>query len=288
MSKIKVSLILPIPHDACSIYRGLGPYMRLPIEYKVFDGGVGFALWEAVMFGDIIVMQRPCAEQMVSIAQVIKGVGKKLIVDWDDNLSVLPEWNPNVRHFDNCLPHLQNLAKLADAVTVSSQELVKKATEWGAKRVEFVPNAIDDSFKLLPKRPQSNRIIWRGGLTHQEDLNIAKDHIINLSKNHEIIFMGDKPSWANEVHNHKVVKLVDYVNYIMLLNNLAPKTMLVPLVDCPFNVARSDVAAQEAYLVGADVWHNNVGSYKDLPAKGTPRWLSEVNGVRMQLLEDLA
>jgi hypothetical protein len=259
----------------------------MPIEYKVFDGSVGFALWEAVMYGDVIFMQRPCSEQMVSIAQIIKNVGKKLIIDWDDNLSILPDWNPNVRQFDGCLPHLQKLCKIADVVTVSSKELLNKVTEWGAKKPVYIPNAIDDSFKLLPKVKQSNSIVWRGGQSHQADLDMAKEHIINLSQTNEIIFMGDAPSWVAEVKNHKLIKLVDYINYIMLLNSIAPKMLLVPLVPCDFNAARSDIAAQEAYLVGAEVWHNNVGSYKDLPAKGTPRWLSDMNKIRMRIVREL-
>lgn len=284
---IKVSLILPVSHDACSIYRGLGPYMRMPIEYKVFDGSAGFALWEAVMFGDVIFMQRPCSEQMVAIAQIIKNVGKKLIIDWDDNLSILPEWNPHVRQFDGCLPHLQKLAQIADVVTVSSVELLERVTEWGAKNPKLIPNAIDDSFKLLPKVPRSNRIVWRGGPSHQGDLDMAKDVIIDFGKENEIVFMGDAPSWVAEVKHHKIIKLLDYINYIMLLNSLAPQLLLVPLIDCAFNAARSDVAAQEAFLVGADIWHNNVGSYKNLPTKGTPRWLSDMNKIRMQILRKL-
>jgi hypothetical protein len=80
----------------------------------------------------------------------------------------------------------------------------------------------------------------------------------------------------------------DYSNFICLLNSLAPEYLVVPLVDHPFNRAKSDVAAQECYLVGAKLMHNGTGEFAGLPESGTPRWLSEVNPLRQQIIEELA
>jgi hypothetical protein len=184
--------------------------MKVPgIELHVFNGGAGFLLWEAVMRSDIVVLQRPCYEQQLGIATIVKACGKKLIVDWDDNLCQLPSWNPHKDAFLGCAPHVEALAKLADVVTVSSKALV------------------------------------------------AYD-------------------------------IMDYTNYITVMNALAPEYVLVPLADHPFNHAKSDVGAQEAYLIGAKLIHNDIGEYKDLPETGKPRWLSEVNALRTKILRSLA
>lgn len=37
---INVSLITPDSGDACSIYRGVGPYMRLPVNLQTYDGNL--------------------------------------------------------------------------------------------------------------------------------------------------------------------------------------------------------------------------------------------------------
>lgn len=284
---MRVSLIVPTKYDSCSTYRGYGPYMKLPINLMTFDGDTGFHLWECMLHGDIIVIQRPYTDQMLSVATVAKELGKKLVIDWDDDLSCVPDWNPNKVAFDNALPNLKKLCTLADAVTVSSQALVEATASWGAKRVELVKNAIDDTFKTLPKLPRKDNIVWRGGTSHKADMDLAKDMLKSMSYKNTIIFLGDKPEWAHELKQVKTVGILDYANYIMLLNSLAPKMMVLPLVDCPFNRSRSDIGAQEAYLVGAEIWHNHVGEYKNLPMSGTPRWLSETNAQRMAILESL-
>jgi hypothetical protein len=81
---------------------------------------------------------------------------------------------------------------------------------------------------------------------------------------------------------------MDYTNYITVMNALAPEYVLVPLADHPFNHAKSDVGAQEAYLIGAKLIHNGIGEYKGLPETGKPRWLSEVNALRTKILRSLA
>jgi hypothetical protein len=261
--------------------------MKLDVDLKVFNGAEGFHLWEAVLWADVVVIQRPYTDQMVSVATVVKELGRPLVVDWDDDLSCVPDWNPHIESFANALPNLIKLSQMADVVTPSSTAIQKKVISWGGKRVELVKNAIDDIFKTLPKLPRKDHIVWRGGASHQKDMDIAKDMLKAMSHKNTIIFLGDKPEWASELRQVKTVGILDYANYIMLLNQLAPKMMVLPLVDCPFNHARSDIGAQEAYLVGAEVWHNHIGEYKNLPTKGTPRWLSETNAQRMQILESL-
>lgn len=286
---LNVSLITPNSGDACSIYRGLGPYMALPgITLHTFNGGAGFHLWEAVMRSDVVVLQRPCYEQQVGIASIVKACGKKLIVDWDDDLSQLPDWNPHKDSFLGCAPHVEALAKLADVVTVSSKSLVASATAWGAKQAILVPNAIDNTFKRLPKLARNKIALWRGGTSHEGDLEVGRPMFERFVDTHKIVFVGAKPAWAAELRDYAHYDIMDYTNYITVMNALAPEYVLVPLADHPFNHAKSDVGAQEAYLIGAKLIHNGIGEYKDLPETGKPRWLSEVNAIRTKILRNLA
>lgn len=285
---LRISLITPNSGDACSLYRGLGPYMQLPgIKLKTFSGAEGFLLWEAIMSADVCVLQRPCTEQQVGIASTIKACGKKLIVDWDDNLTCLPDWNPHRADFEGCQPFVEAISKLADVVTVSSKALVASAKQWGAKQVVLVPNAIDDTFKRLPKRPRTTNMVWRGGTSHVGDLLVGKPLIESLAATHKIVFVGDKPDWACMLRDTAHYGVMDYANYIAVMNMLAPEFVVVPLADHPFNYAKSDIGAQEAYLIGAKLIHNGIGEYKGLPEVGTPRWLSETNAIRTRILRSL-
>ena len=286
---LNVSLITPNSGDACSIYRGLGPYMALPgINLHTFNGGAGFHLWEAVMRSDVVVLQRPCYQQQLGIASIVKACGKKLIVDWDDDLTCLPDWNPHKDAFLGCAPQVEALAKLADVVTVSSKALVASATVWGAKQAILVPNAIDNTFKRLPKLARNKIVLWRGGASHDGDLEVGRPMFERFVDTHKIVFVGAKPAWAAELRDYAHYDIMDYTNYITVMNALAPEYVLVPLADHPFNHAKSDVGAQEAYLIGAKLIHNGIGEYKDLPETGKPRWLSEVNAIRTKILRSLA
>lgn len=287
---IKLGLITPDSGDACSVYRGVGPYMRLPIDLTVYDGKKGFFLWQAIMDSDIIMLHRPFTPQQVNIAQTIKASGKPLIVDWDDDSNNLPDWNPYKKHFTGCLPNLAAVAKLADVVTVTSSALHEAVRLWseGTARVVEVPNAIDDHFKRLPKLPRKKRVVWRGSGTHAGDLDLCRDQLKDFAaKGYEVCFFGDTPAWAHELPNHRAFPVSDYCNFIVTLNSAAPEYMLVNLVPHQFNRAKSDIASQEAYLIGAKLLHNHVGEYMGLPETSEPRWLSSVNHIRMDLLEEL-
>ena len=283
---MKLSIISPNLGEACFLYRG-HPFTRLPIEYRLYDGSKGFTLHDAIMFGDAVLMCRPFTAQQVEICKVIKGAGKALIIDFDDNYACLPSFNPNKKAFDGCLPNLQAMMKEADAVTVSSQALVDAVTAWGAKKAVLVKNAIDDSFKsMVPKQERSKTLLWRGGPSHSGDLYAGRETFKRMNKTHEIVFVGAVPDFAYELR-HKHVPTSDYAAYLVAMNNVAPEYVYVPLVDCPFNHAKSDCAASEAYLIGAKLIHSNFGEFAGLPETGTPRWLSDVNHLRMEVLNGL-
>lgn len=286
-----LSIISPDAGDACAIYR-INPYKKClpPNSLKIYDGKKGFLFHEAVMESEIILLQRPHTQQQLGMAQTVKRMGRKLIVDWDDDLSCVPLWNPNAKHFKDCVNNLKPICALADVVTVTTPALAAQAKSWGAKEVVIVPNAIDDCFKHLYKNPapRTNSILWRGSNTHSADLEVGRQLITDLGQSNRIVFVGDCPPWAHTLKDVQHYEVVDYANFLCLMHTIAPKMVVVPLADHPFNHAKSDVGAQEAYLIGAQLWHNNVGVFKGLPATGEPRWLSKVNSIRAEIIKRLS
>jgi hypothetical protein len=279
---MSIALITPNAGEACSIYR-VAPWRKLGVSTETFDGTKGFNMWQAILEHDIALMQRPFTKQQVGIAQTIKDCGRKLIVDFDDDLSCLPPWNPNRKAFDNCEQFLRSLSTLADVVTVTTPALAASAKKWGAKDVRIIPNAIDDTFKGLKRNPRTKTILWRGSSTHSADLEEGREYFTRMNVTHEIAFVGDAPSWAWKLRS-KQYPVLDYCAYMSLMNSIAPEIVAVPLADHPFNHAKSDVGGQEAYAIGAKLWHNNVGEFKDLPEVSEPRWLSTVNHLRSEVI----
>jgi len=285
----RLNIIAP-DMDACYIYRG-HCYEKLFPDAKVFVGKTGFQLWHAIMGAEVIFLQRPFSAQHVGIARTIKDSGRALLLDFDDDYSRLAPWNPNAHHFKDCLPNLNALVQLADAITVTTKALADAVFEWGAdaKKIVIVPNAIDDSWKTMkPKKERNPMILFRGSNTHSADLDVGRQYLTEMNKTHEIVFFGEPPAYAYTLR-HRVFSVTDYSNFIVSMNNLAPEIMAVPLADHPFNHAKSDVAAQEAALIGAKIWHNNVGEFRQHVVNEIPniRWLSDVNHLRSEVLNSL-
>jgi hypothetical protein len=287
---MKLSIISPDLGEACYIYRGRA-WTQLGVDYRTYDGKKGFHLFDAVMFADSVLMCRPWNAQHVGIARTIKDAGRALLLDFDDDYSRLPPWNPNAHHFKDCLPHLNALVQLADAITVTTKALADAVCEWGAdaKKIVIVPNAIDDSWKTMkPKKDRNPMVLFRGSNTHSADLDVGRQYLTEMNKTHEIVFFGEPPAYAYTLR-HRVFSVTDYSNFIVSMNNLAPEIMAVPLADHPFNHAKSDVAAQEAALIGAKLWHNGVGEFRQHAVNEIPkaRWLSDVNHLRSEVLNSL-
>ena len=286
---MKIGLITPDAGDACSTYRGVGPYMKIDCELNIYDGKKGFYLWDAITRNDLLVLQRPHTSQASQLARAIKAFGRPLIVDWDDDLSDVPPWNPFKVHFKDSLPVLHDCARLADAVTVTTPALAKKATEWGARRVWIIPNAIDDSLMhgLAFPRKRTKVIAWRGSDTHSADLELCKPTILEYcEKGYMAAFFGACPPWAYQIH-HKHFPVADACVYLANLAALAPEYFIYYLADHPFNHCKSDIAAQEAYAIGAKLLHNGIGAYAGLFPLSEPRLLSQTNKLRIDLIKEI-
>jgi hypothetical protein len=100
--------------------------------------------------------------------------------------------------------------------------------------------------------------------------------------------VGDAPAWAYQLR-HRHFGVTDYANYIVTLHKLAPEIVAVPLADHPFNHAKSDIGAQEAFAVGAKLWHNGIGEFAQhkLLECCDVRWLSSVQHLRKEIIESL-
>ena len=287
---MKISVIAPDLGDATSLYRAMGPYKKLPKEFEVafFSGKNGFFLWDAILNYDVVLLQRPYTKQHATIAQCVKSCGKKLIVDYDDQLDVLPNFNPHHEAFSECRPFLEACVRLADVTTVSTPALQKAVQRWGGERVELVRNAIDDELaKAFGKKPRTNTVVWRGSNTHIADLELAKAPLEEfMAKGYEVAFFGFRPPYSY-AFKHKYYPVSDYCQYMATLDALAPAYMVVTLVDHPFNHSKSDVAAQECWTIGAKLIHNGIGEYAGLPEWQKPRLLSEANAQRIDVLHSL-
>lgn len=270
---MKILAIVPMPFDGTSFYRAYGIFPDLKrqfanLEITAFRDGVGYT-WPDLLPYDVVFLQRPAidAGKRLKMLDYLKKMGKKIWVDWDDNLFAAPMDN---RVYDDMTPEVREATAkvllIADLVTVSTVALKEFFIEKiGCKNVEVVPNAWD--FDLFPMKMQYNELkdvpppqekklkfLWRGSDTHQADL-LSHSEIIYKSMEHgeHWTFMGYNPWFITEAiprERWSYQKSNDVFEYLRALKEQPAQALVFPLRDHLFNRCKSNIAWMEATYAG--------------------------------------
>lgn len=257
----KLLTVCPIPNDATSFYRGVGPLSSLQnkglVELMYHDKPD----WTVMKHVDAVFVQRPHLPDYLHIIDIAKKYGKPIWVDYDDLLTRVSDCNPARYNYwrQDVQDTIKACLKNADIVTVSTQPLADAWKEFANKFI-VVPNAWDDELYPKPKAlPESDKpnMLWRGSGGHDEDLWSVTEGIANLANNQDYnwYFIG-MPFWytLRELQRHvepKVAAWNDLPQYFKLLETLNPTVMLTPIVDNPFNRCKSNIAWIEGSWAGA-------------------------------------
>lgn len=275
---MRLACSIPVPSDAGSFYRGLGPLARLTksvsdLELVLPPRGTsgGWDLgWDWLAQCDALFMYRPHTLAEVQCAEIARSLGLKIWMDWDDDLRALRPCHPKYEQFQrpevvkalNLLPHL------ADHISASTEYLLDKVTTSMmhmsfdgalvrvAAKAHLIRNAQHWSF---PDRPRKRVISWRGFGYHEEDMELAFSAIQEIVRDFpdwSWVFLGE-PYW-------KVKELIPMdkqvtfgrqpiFQYMEAFHQVASWVHIVPLVDNSFNRAKSNVSWLEASAVGSQV-----------------------------------
>lgn len=312
--QLKILAAIPNPQGAVSYYRGVGPLSALCKQYQ----HVQYTLcnpyqdyqWCDIVDYDILFVIRPETQQQINLIRLAKELDIKVWIDFDDLLWGIPPSHP--LHFQYRDRKLQSAISqamhLADKISFSTQYLYKDAMEH--YKLEFdkctvLYNAIDTA--QIPKHyTGGEKVLWRGGPTHEHDLISHKEQLIALSQKHTVVFYGHAPYQViKDLPNHEVITFSGLMQYFRHLKEENYAFMYVPLEDNPFNRAKSSIAALEALLAGTlamapawEEWENVAltGSRKDMfigEAYALCRRMAEgkhhihtVNQYRYQLIEE--
>jgi len=274
ITKMKILAVVPMPFDGTSFYRAYGIFPDLKkqfggdFEVNKFHGvGVTYT-WADLLPYDILFLQRPAldAAKHIKMVEYMKAIGKKVWVDWDDNLFAVPMEN---RVYDDMTPQVRkatmDITLMADLVTVSTGALQEFFIELGCKKVEVVPNAWDferfpmassyNELKDVPP-PQEKKLhyLWRGSETHQGDLLTHSEIIYgSIQRGEHWTFMGYNPWFLTESVPHGTytyLKSEDIQIYLRILKQQKAQALVFPLRDHLFNRCKSNIAWIEATYAG--------------------------------------
>lgn len=258
---------MPEPRDGTAWYRCVSPWGRLQetrddIEISVTNQNVTHA---DISRHDILLLQRPVANEHLEMLRVAKSHGLSVWSDWDDPYMNVPPNNP--RYFTYRDPQIQAnikaIAEQSDVLSVSSLQLQNDFKQHNA-RCALLPNGVDpritsqhtDTSTKLPMR----RILWRGGDSHNEDLAVFADAIVAAANSdaphHMWSWYGLTPHQIMPRLPHgtaQVIPFTDLQSYWRHLPGLHPNIVIVPLADTHFNKCKSNIAALEGAWAGGAV-----------------------------------
>ncbi len=200
----------------------------------------------------------------------------RIVLSFDDLLNDLPEYNPFARsNPDDISKQLQEAFSLVHRVLVSTPQLAQQWRDWHGD-IRVVENRLSrvhwDQCHGAAKGHKPLRIGWAGAQQHRDDLAWLKPLIEHTRARFQWVFFGDRPhnvpdEWI-EFHRHTPLS-----TYHTALQSLALDVAIAPLVDNPFNRAKSRLKLIECGALGIPVIASAIAPYLDTPAWTLPnRW----------------
>lgn len=325
---MRLGVYIPNITDGTSFYRGHGWTSEIhktddSIRVEYFNKPEVLKLKGL----DAVFIQRPDNEEELKFIRSCKKLQIPVIVDYDDNLFEVQDYNRYYIIMDLAQNDYQKYVKealvLSDLVLVTTEVLKKELSKY-SNNIEVVRNAWDDYYQEPAKTMnKSDVILWRGSSTHKVDMELYKNEIIEITKkysNYRFVYLTDRIyQWqkdlAKEVKNMFYEPAVSVFEYYSKLKQLNPALVWVTLENTVFNRCKSDVGLQEALGCGAlciapdwEEWQDahykfntnadfvarfdeaikHIETRTDLNIKQKPRLLSNINVLRAKLIKKIA
>ena len=262
---IRVLTFAPNVYDGTSFYRlgGVMPYIEK--EYSnihIKDMSHTKEIdWADYASYDVAVFQRPFILPHLKTIRMLRLMGVKVIIDYDDDLFNIPIHNPFYQNYHANQDNIKDICKEADHIWVSTKSLEDTYSKYN-KSVEIVPNAHNDYLfpvdKKLPFNDKSKKVSYRGGSTHEVDVYAHLEDwvkVINENTEHEFYFMGARFPYLESRcgDNYLIIPGTHIMDYFRNFHKLNPNLFIYTLEDNKFNQGKSNISWIEATYSGAAV-----------------------------------
>lgn len=276
----RIHLHLHHPMSGSDYYRVVLPYRHL--AGPLARCGVLLMIGEAYPRMDAphaIHVQRHAFPEVVVQLLEWQATGTRIVFDLDDDLLNVPEWSP-AKSPEEVLKNIRALRHIADVVWMSTPLLAERYSAVGDARAtprltqpEVLPNLVDlVEWRNGREQPAVGedgeiRILWAGSNTHDRDLALVENALGEILRSYpqvKLVVFGDTPAkwkanWFTRVRSVNWVELSEYPKKML---EIAPHIGICPLVDEPFNHAKSAIKFLEMTLAGAAVIASPLPPYK--------------------------
>ena len=271
---------------------GLTPcaYIRLlqPLDHPTtsrFD--VTMADIESIydQHAEIIVTQRyavPDVDTANRLAEHARQTGAKLVFDLDDDLLDIPHSHPDAERLRPLTQVVRRMLTVADAVWVSTSELAERVAAIRPDAI-VIENRLDE--RIWARHPTPNRlwdhpvrILCMGASTHEHDFAMIEPALLRLKEEYghgiaiDVLGMTNRaelPAGLNRIgpSTHASRSYPGFVNWLTAMQ--PPWHIgLAPLLDTPFNRAKSPIKAMDYAALGMSVLASDTPVYRGSIADG--------------------
>lgn len=253
---------------ACHYHRIILPLRYLQKDYPEHRFEVGLsdpsgdydALW---VYGSQPLSNTP------EIAS-LKRKGVKIVYCLDDTYWSWPQWRHDVPSKE-AVGMVDLLCELADHIVASTPALAEAINK--PHKTTVGPNLLECDLYRCPTHPEDDgriRIMWSGAAAHKGDLQLVDRACSRIIERYGsrvgFQFVGAGPDDTLRDHwNGGSCNLTDWFplnQYWSVIRQVNPHIVLAPLVNCPFNVAKSNIRILESWAINAAVVASGVGEYR--------------------------
>jgi glycosyltransferase involved in cell wall biosynthesis len=269
-----VKIFLHLPDErACTVYRATMPMLHLYHDLSLHgihvigdDETLKYEEFDIYIFNSLI---RPNSYNEVIVP--LYELGKKFVWQGDDDLWTIPEWNPASKALNSDdLRSTEYYMNLCSSLWASTDHLAR--TLPFTEKVKVLPNLIDtNQFDgEINYTDGPIKILWCGSSSHDEDFDDVIEPIIKILEKYQdnavAIFWGYLPTpfcnyerqpgfpTANLVPKYKNLYFGEWFShreFFHKLRHLKPDIALMPLDDCKFNHAKTNLKYLEMSMAGA-------------------------------------
>lgn len=291
-------------NGACGYYRLVLPLYTMQKNNgtrvkQIEKGDDADKILEMLEMADIIVVPRMGEDTFVSMIPKMKEMGKKVVIDHDDNMFCVSPLSPhyeevgtenvtiligdepielwkdgkniNLERNRKRAEGFKEAMRLSDMVTVTQPILAEVYSEFN-KNIKVLPNCVDMSIwqKLPLKKHEGIRLGWFGGSSHYEDWVMISDAVKTIMMMHpevRLVLMGAKFEGTLKGIDRKRIEFHEWVHteaYPYKAAILDLDLALIPLQESTFNSCKSSIKWVEMASLFVPCVTSYVSPYKEL------------------------
>jgi glycosyltransferase involved in cell wall biosynthesis len=278
--------LFPSDDSGCGWYRLLFAGMELKRQghdivvnpeqmgfYRDPDGGPSRLFLDA----DVAVVQRTVRDTAVAFVESLKDHGHRVIVDVDDDLDALHDGHPYIGALNGegrSPENLHAVCELADLVTATTQPLLDRYAGHG--RGIVLPNLIPESYlRVKARRKGPPRVGWTGRpISHIGDASVIGNAAARAVVEQDALFAAWGTSSGRtfrelQIATGRRVTVPGRPLRSGYPSSVAELTVgLVPLLDSPFNRAKSWLKGIEYASLGVPFIASPLPEYRKLAELG--------------------